>query len=290
LLVVIAIIAILAAILFPVFARARANARKASCLSNEKQVGLGILQYTQDYDETYPTGMTEAFDSEGATRRGMGWAGQISPYVKSAQIFVCPDDQTPSACSYGFNSNLHRVTASAGQDVGSLNFTTGSLASVNSPAKTIMLFEVTGARTDVTKPYDAASGTGDQYSASGHGTSSNEMSPSFPAVTGAPVVVWYDTGVLDNGAWGNSARFDPVPSGVADGSGYTPSVSGKGRHLEGSNFLFADGHAKWLKPSAVSAGRNALAEVANQTQTGPRAEGSGGPVSGAAHAGTFSKM
>src|SRR5689334_5202516 len=54
LLVVIAIIAILAAILFPVFARARENARRASCQSNLKQIGLGIMMYTQDYDETFP--------------------------------------------------------------------------------------------------------------------------------------------------------------------------------------------------------------------------------------------
>src|SRR5690606_23019122 len=54
-LVVIAIISILAAILFPVFARARESARRASCLSNLKQIGLGIMQYTQDYDERYPT-------------------------------------------------------------------------------------------------------------------------------------------------------------------------------------------------------------------------------------------
>ena len=54
LLVVIAIIAILAAILFPVFARARENARRTSCVSNLKQIGLGIMQYTQDYDERYP--------------------------------------------------------------------------------------------------------------------------------------------------------------------------------------------------------------------------------------------
>ena len=52
LLVVIAIIAILAAILFPVFAQARDKARYASCLSNEKQIGLGLMMYTQDYDET----------------------------------------------------------------------------------------------------------------------------------------------------------------------------------------------------------------------------------------------
>ncbi len=54
LLVVIAIIAILAAILFPVFARARENARRSSCQSNLKQIGLGVMQYIQDYDEKYP--------------------------------------------------------------------------------------------------------------------------------------------------------------------------------------------------------------------------------------------
>ncbi len=54
LLVVIAIIAILAAILFPVFARARENARRSSCSSNLKQLGLALAQYTQDYDGSYP--------------------------------------------------------------------------------------------------------------------------------------------------------------------------------------------------------------------------------------------
>ena len=57
LLVVIAIIAILAAILFPAFARARENARKTSCMSNMKQIGLGSMQYTADYEETYPPGV-----------------------------------------------------------------------------------------------------------------------------------------------------------------------------------------------------------------------------------------
>ena len=54
LLVVIAIIAILAAILFPVFAQAREKARQATCASNEKQIGLAILMYVGDYDETFP--------------------------------------------------------------------------------------------------------------------------------------------------------------------------------------------------------------------------------------------
>jgi len=59
LIVVIAIIAILAAILFPVFAQAREKARQTSCLSNERQLGLAVIQYVQDYDQTYPPGGKE---------------------------------------------------------------------------------------------------------------------------------------------------------------------------------------------------------------------------------------
>lgn len=80
LLVVIAIIAILAAILFPVFARAREKARQASCASNEKQIGLGLLMYAQDYDERFMN-----------VRQGPGgWNALIQPYVKNWQVFVCP--------------------------------------------------------------------------------------------------------------------------------------------------------------------------------------------------------
>lgn len=100
LLVVIAIIAILAAILFPAFARARENARKASCLSNLKQIGLGVMQYTQDYDEKFPMGY-----NWGASTDPNSWNGQIQPYVKSKQIFVCPSDtnwqQSNNGNSYG---------------------------------------------------------------------------------------------------------------------------------------------------------------------------------------------
>src|SRR5258707_2630369 len=85
LLVVIAIIAILAAILFPVFARARENARRSSCQSNLKQIGLGILQYVQDYDEIMPR-----VDATGAGH----WKDTINPYITSYQIFRCASDTT----------------------------------------------------------------------------------------------------------------------------------------------------------------------------------------------------
>lgn len=84
LLVVIAIIAVLAAILFPVFGRARENARRSSCASNLKQIGLGILQYAQDFDETMP--LTPDSDVEGAG----SWRSATQPYLKSKQLFRCP--------------------------------------------------------------------------------------------------------------------------------------------------------------------------------------------------------
>jgi prepilin-type N-terminal cleavage/methylation domain-containing protein/prepilin-type processing-associated H-X9-DG protein len=96
LLVVIAIIAILAAILFPVFGRARENARRSSCQSNMKQIGLGFAQYTQDYDEKFPMGLANGGsspDSEGH----FGWAMALQPYLKSAQIFQCPSETTAPA-------------------------------------------------------------------------------------------------------------------------------------------------------------------------------------------------
>lgn len=85
LLVVIAIIALLAAILFPVFARARENARRASCQSNLKQLALGFKQYVQDYDERYP----RAYINDSGTRWGQ-WGSLLDPYLKSRQIFLCP--------------------------------------------------------------------------------------------------------------------------------------------------------------------------------------------------------
>lgn len=86
LLVVIAIIAILAAILFPAFARARENARRASCQSNLKQIALSIKQYTQDYDEKYPS----YYGGPVA-----GWSKLVQPYVKSIQIWQCPSEAKP---------------------------------------------------------------------------------------------------------------------------------------------------------------------------------------------------
>lgn len=124
LLVVIAIIAILAAILFPVFARAREQARKTSCISNMKQIGTASMMYVQDYDENYSDSRvsTDALDGAGCSNIGKangyygaphitcwgirlyspgtatttkviaGYPARLMPYVKNSQIFICPSD------------------------------------------------------------------------------------------------------------------------------------------------------------------------------------------------------
>ena len=123
LLVVIAIIAILAAILFPAFARARENARRASCQSNMKQLGLGMAQYTQDYDEKYPymadvTTVASATYFAYDTGTGSNPAYAIYPYVKSWQIYRCPSVSDSNSTdpgpyigtSYLWNGVLIRTT------------------------------------------------------------------------------------------------------------------------------------------------------------------------------------
>ncbi len=100
LLVVIAIIAILAAILFPVFAKAREQARKISCLSNMKQLGTAVLMYVQDNDEQFPFGENWHADvpktAKGIvdTNYQLGNRFQLAPYIKSEAIWICPSDST----------------------------------------------------------------------------------------------------------------------------------------------------------------------------------------------------
>ena len=100
LLVVIAIIAILASILFPVFARARENARRSSCQSNLKQLGLSFAQYTNDYDNRYPHAQDNTLVVSSPTvqvetvynvdGQPSLWPVKLDPYTKSRQIFNCP--------------------------------------------------------------------------------------------------------------------------------------------------------------------------------------------------------
>ena len=174
LLVVIAIIAILAAILFPAFAKARESARRASCGSNLKQIGLGALQYQQEFDEKMVKGWrgSEGYGASDPTlaTEKYKWMDQIYPYIKSEGLFNCPSDQRsdkyvyyknlpePSGDNYGsyvintaYYDPEELPTGASGSDAGSL-----SSSAVKNPAETIWVSESDGG-------YEVAwSGIGDE--------------------------------------------------------------------------------------------------------------------------------
>ncbi len=220
LLVVIAIIAILASILFPVFARARENARRTSCMSNLKQMGLGVMQYVQDYDGFYPA--VQRYNTEGDSAAGytywFGASGSLGPYVKSQQIFICPSSSQgygpadasyaishpsyPMSGNYGGNQLLMRVYNATNQPY--IN-----IASVVSTATTYMIMD---------------NGAYQAY-------------PSIAVASGASYNYTPGMGAI----------------GVSQGTISDRYVSDfqNGRHFGGINMAFADGHAKWLKAQTI---------------------------------------
>jgi prepilin-type N-terminal cleavage/methylation domain-containing protein len=224
LLVVIAIIAILASILFPVFGRARENARRSSCQSNLKQIGLGIMQYTQDYDERYPSGLASPLSPD---RRGIGWAGATYPYIKSTQIFVCPSA-----------ANVVAPTAAGAVPISYAinNFIADkSMAAIEDTARYVMLSETDNKLSVFITRIDEAGG----YKS--------------PSDFGSDLVTKSDTGLEP--CCNEPASMDLISAAgrFRDVTGSSnASAANKPRHFEGADFLLADGHVKWYRGSSVT--------------------------------------
>jgi prepilin-type N-terminal cleavage/methylation domain-containing protein/prepilin-type processing-associated H-X9-DG protein len=242
LLVVIAIIAILAAILFPVFATAREKARQASCASNLKQLGLGLIQYTQDYDEVFP----QAFANNpawytGGSAANVTWELATSPYVQSLGILTCPDDALAGVASYkgysdsysingmqscqnypnGYGCYCKGISCGFATDQYGTASQGAVLSKVNEVSSTIMLCEVYSS--DVI-PYDA----------NGHQTHFGE---------------WNCIGWNSHYNW---AYPQDLPSGIAPAGSFPNGPNGAvSTHHSGntqSNFCFVDGHVKSMSP------------------------------------------
>ncbi len=247
LLVVIAIIAILTSILFPVFARARENARRASCMSNLKQLGLAFIQYTQDFDEHMPNGFNTYAGTGGfkypngqmATNTAEPWYIMMYPYVKNYQIYTCPNVSSAQAYqgrytvadgtsffSYAYNYQAPPVGTSAcantyncGVSLGPVNSSTGTepganLAAIEDPAGTI--------------------------------------------------------GVIDASAW--LIRY--LPSTLPTPSVWSSTTAcgdyntecARARHLDTIGTLFVDGHVKAMKPETILAGAGSSTPIPSVMQ------------------------
>jgi len=278
LLVVIAIIAILAAILFPVFARARENARRSACQSNMKQIGLGFLQYAQDYDEKFPYFFDSDQDENG--NGGLRWAPLLQPYIKSQQLFVCPSDSSAppnpadgrNPISYSANWNVIANPNDSQKIQG------GSLAAFNAVAKTVLVMETRGGLIN----YNDTLRTQRKQSVC---RGDNDM-------------------CLGGGGNGDGGRF--AATGTIDRNGGAGSQANAGqmwskeyaRHFDGANYLAVDGHVKWLRPTAVSGGNPGRTDGrdpnASDISTAPQRDADGAAAEGTgysgagAHALTFS--
>jgi prepilin-type N-terminal cleavage/methylation domain-containing protein/prepilin-type processing-associated H-X9-DG protein len=249
LLVVIAIIAILAAILFPVFAQAREKARAITCVSNEKQLGLATMQYTQDNDDTYPDG------NDGVGYQGVpcAWAAQIYPYIKSTQVYLCPDDPNPlDVVSYAVNNytgnagNWRNLPQHWNFDHTAECYSYGTPMSVfNAPSSTILYCEVA-------ESY-LAPGTFSWYPWDSQDIADNDDIIS-PATNGNGVWGWSSNPANGGGPYGGVVLATGLLSGQT-AANYIPGTvqAVTGRHSGGSNFVMCDGHAKFYKGSAVSA-------------------------------------
>ena len=219
LLVVIAIIAFLAAILFPVFARARENARRSSCMSNLKQIGLGVMMYVQDYDEFYPRAAYSSAElpPNGSWYSSGGvyswfWQQTIYPYTKSDQLYQCPSSSStgkPYSQNYGANSQIIQLYSST------------SLASLDAPSTTYMAMDA--------------------------GTYYLEIDASHDYVTAPEGAFWYLPGT-------QKLTGCPITgcAGASMNSGFVQSdFSSDGRHFDGNNVIFGDGHVKWVKTATM---------------------------------------
>ncbi len=215
LLVVIAIIAILAAILFPVFAKAREKARQTACLSNEKQVGLAILQYVQDSDGYMPAG--EGHDgtlNDGSPNEYYAIAARLMSYTKSFAVFKCPDAPDPQG-----TAQLVQFTPPSTQH--------------NDPT----FFGLPASNTDAAHYYNDVYPPMDyRFNESFYRDNSNNNGPrtldSKDMCSNTKAVLMTDFPM---------ANFD-YPGASFWAAHGAPE---QGRHSSGSNVLHADGHAHW---------------------------------------------
>jgi prepilin-type N-terminal cleavage/methylation domain-containing protein/prepilin-type processing-associated H-X9-DG protein len=265
LLVVIAIIAILAAILFPVFANARDKARQISDLSNIKQLALGEIMYTSDYDDTFSPGVSNDTRTE-------GWSTNIYPYVSTYDIFIGSDDTSASVAkgyiSYGangFEDYLHGGsqsykqflcgvfgrTGSNGNGDNDLNGDVQKLSSITQPTASIMLCDLQDSDLSTL-------GNGTNEYGTNPAVHNYTTAPMYSLIGNASLLSWSGWNIfsIPKDATGDGSYWE-IPSADRSISAAYPGgpnglVSAPFSSKSLANFAFVDGHAKAQKPVATN--------------------------------------
>ena len=197
LLIVIAMIAVLGALLFPVFGKVRENARRTTCQSNLRQIGLSIIEYAQDSDEVMPPG---AYALGGAT---VTWRQEVFPYVKNVQVFTCPSNPY-NALTTDVDGGRFDVSYGANDSVLRSGSAPAALGAIQNPSALFVIGETDGSGYKLNNPPN-------------------------------PPLLSPDCGGCD---------LHPEGS-------HTDLFAG---HLTRSNWLFADGHVRSLRPAQTCAG------------------------------------
>ncbi len=287
LLVVIAIIAILAAILFPVFQNVRENARRTTCMSNEKQLSIAIIQYVQDSDEIMVPvincsknviGNAPFCTDPDKTNINNYWVTAVDPYLKiqiqgTSTVWTCPDleeDLTgirsrPSYpltelsyfVNYGMNKDYLQpdpdCSPAATLDGATAPWGKGAnLAAIESPAQTVLLAET---KPEVYTTNSAAFSVTAFINAPASGVNSPAAEPNGVTMHACSNGNGSNTGDafnLPTDGWGQDSEYDNVPIGIPNSS----TNMFDGRHRGGGNVAFCDGHVKWLRTGDLAAGTN----------------------------------
>jgi prepilin-type N-terminal cleavage/methylation domain-containing protein len=253
LLVVIAIIAILAAILFPVFAQAREKARQITCVSNIKQIALGIIMYTQDNNEQFPIGWIQDQNTQAIT----AWPGEVAPYLKSTRVLCCPDDSKagvidPNAAlgfdmSYTANGMVYVNWGSWGtpqQDtlMGPMGVA-GGLWDDNATVQASMN------DSQISFPDDSIL-LAESWSQNDWNAGWGRGNPSLPTAGNLDIVTDCEATDEPIGFTTNLNPWPNGPNGIT--SAHMLEVGGDDGGIE--NFAFCDGHVKSMNPEATNPG------------------------------------
>lgn len=275
LLVVIAIIAILAAILFPVFAQAKEAAKKASCISNEKQIALATMQYEGDNDDRYP--MVDYFEFPPTGLKTLvPWTVAIQPYVKSWGVFRCPTDSSPIVTSswrfqgfqdaeYTFSNPgyVQAVNASYAFNSDYLNpepnCDTSTKTSFNNP------------QSEATSGHQGVPITQTALEESAATVLATDAKPLFKDGTHSSLYrywtdapsTWTAPNACSSWNWGATTGWDQPFNGGTGSYGGPNNEPGPTntdrvsvRHAGGTCVMFCDGHVKYMRPGALAAGTN----------------------------------